>query len=64
MFCSFLGSRKSKIGEKMLPNKLIEAIEHIKENGCDGINCTECPLTSNTTQDQFELCNVISKFNK
>ena len=48
----------------MLPNKLTEAITYMKENGCDGIRCVDCPLHTPTTQDQFELCDAISKFNK
>ena len=42
----------------MLPNKLIEAIKHIKENGCKGINCTECPLSAKITNED-KLCEAI-----
>ena len=42
----------------MLPNKLIEAITHLKEHGCDGITCTECPLSVENTKED-KLCEAI-----
>ena len=42
----------------MLPNKLIEAITHLKEYGCNGITCTECPLSSETPKED-KLCEAI-----
>ena len=42
----------------MLPNKLIEAITYLKENGCDGISCDVCPL-SNEIPKEDKLCEAI-----
>ena len=42
----------------MLPNKLIEAIAYLKENGCNGITCTECPLSSEKPKED-KLCEAI-----
>ena len=47
----------------MLPNKLIEAIKHIKENGCSDITCTECPLSSENPKED-KLCEAIENLNR
>ena len=43
----------------MLPNKLIEAITYIKENGCDGIKCIDCPLDNTLKDEEIVLCDAI-----
>ena len=43
----------------MLPNKLIEAITHLKECGCDGIKCIDCPLNNTSKNEELTLCDVL-----
>ena len=48
-------------------NELIKAIVVITKNGCecmDQLDCDECPLNTDETEKEVNLCTAIQAYNK